>query len=58
MQYIYVTVKLTLQDDCDPDYVVQEMDYAFKYGNDIVDTEITDIVSVTDRCRRWIKGNG
>lgn len=58
MKTVYITVKLTLLDEADVDQVVQEMDYAFEYGNQIADTEITEIVSVTDRERRWIKGNG
>lgn len=58
MKTVYITVKLTLLDEADVDEVVQEMDYTFKYGDQITDTEITAIVSATERERRWIKGNG
>lgn len=58
MKTVFITVKLVLVDEADVDEVVQEMDYSFKYGDQITDTEITTIVSETDRERRWIKGNG
>ena len=58
MKTVYITVKLVLVDEADVDEVVQEMDYSFKYGDQITDTEITTIVSETDTERRWIKGNG
>ncbi len=58
MKSIHITVRLDLTDEADVDEVVQEMFYKFEYGNDILDTEITDVVSNTDTEKRWIKGNG
>ncbi len=58
MKSVYITVRLDLADEADVDEVVQEMFYNFEYGNDILDTEITGIVSETDTERRCIKGNG
>ncbi len=58
MKSVYITVRLDLADEADADEVVQEMDYKFEYGNDILSHEITDIVSNTDTEKRWIKGNG
>lgn len=42
MKTVTLTVKLTLADGVDVEEVLNEMDYEFVHGTDIVDTEIVD----------------
>jgi len=41
MKVVYVTTRIEINDEADPDEVVQEMDYRFKHP-DIVSHEIMD----------------
>lgn len=41
MKTLYVTVKIVVQDDIDPNSFVEEVDYSFN-GYGVIETEITD----------------
>lgn len=43
MKTVYITVKLTLDDNANIDEVIGEMDSTFSYENAIIDSEIMDV---------------